>query len=490
MELRALPSSTRRKTTLRQLPKSRSIVSLSFRVRFEVGAIVIGSNGEAHKVPVVRGHRPSRGSKAKRSCAVTKPPLPSALAIATTSSWPAKRARGPRRARLPIGGRSWAALDYGLAGVIAERALADDVSSYMSFRVVCREWRRGTEDVPGQPLGCLLDRRFHPRRWIMLREEAPPGPAGRHRRRFLNVSTGQCVQTELPELDGHHLLGATSEGLLALVDVSTHVVRVLNPVTRQLAAELPSLSSADPLLFPRIRRIADGFEVRGIGLADDSTVAFCLGCDLLVARPGDDGWASVKAPEYGWRVLSATSFSGRVYCATNYRAVMALESGSDNQWRLEVVAEIPFIVNPRTLDAVHLFGNDGELLLLRSWLPPRRPGDDGKCTRRYQVYRVDLDAHKVVYVRGLRGRAVFVGKVRALSVSAAAFPSIRSNTVYLGYDLAERMQYGAAAYNLHDRRITELGNKKGEGWAWTRPCGIGEYLPWYVSGECGGMEEI
>lgn len=104
--------------------------------------------------------------------------------------------------------------------------------------------------------------------------------------------------------------------------------------------------------------------------------------------------------------------------------------------------------------------------------------------RKYQVYRVDHDAHKIVPVRGLGGRAVFVGKVRALPVSTGVFPSIRSNTVYGRYK-------GVIAYNLHDRKITERWNRRDDGVGWTRPCGIGQDLYWYVSSTNGKkVEEI
>ena len=37
------------------------------------------------------------------------------------------------------------------------------------------------------------------------------------RRRFLNVSTGQCVQVEIPELRDHGVLRSSTEGLLLVV---------------------------------------------------------------------------------------------------------------------------------------------------------------------------------------------------------------------------------------------------------------------------------
>ncbi|KAF0905863.1 hypothetical protein E2562_008898 [Oryza meyeriana var. granulata] len=58
----------------------------------------------------------------------------------------------------------------------------------------------------------IIDRHFHPRRWIILREEDHAAP----RRCFLNVSTGKSILIDLPDLHGHCVFGPTAEGLLLL----------------------------------------------------------------------------------------------------------------------------------------------------------------------------------------------------------------------------------------------------------------------------------
>ena len=79
------------------------------------------------------------------------------------------------------------------------------------------------------------------------------------------------------------------------------------------------------------------------------------------------------------------------------------------------------------MDSVHLVDNDGELLLV-----------DRECNcnltkRKFKVYRVDLDARKMLRVRGLRGRAVFIGIELSLSVSPLVFPSVSADAIYLGF---------------------------------------------------------
>ncbi|TVU04339.1 hypothetical protein EJB05_50105, partial [Eragrostis curvula] len=360
------------------------------------------------------------------------------------------------------------------AGLIAERALANGVEDYLSFCAVCREWRRSAKgNATLRAQGCL-DRRFYPRRWIMLRDAAPPGSS---RRRFLNISTGECVHTELPELDGSRLLGATAEGLLALLDASTYAVRLLNPLTRQLA-ELPSLAPLRPAeTHDDISRyaLAYGLQVTGLGLASDATdVALCFHKPsvLVVAKPGDSNWTLVEGGERWF--YSATSFSNRFYCADG-SAVMALEP-----------ATAP--VSLLCLDDVHLVEGNGKLFLLhRKIVPQRYPGD---CWRRkYKVFRVDLDVQKTVTVRGLDGLAVFLGKQLALSVPSGVFPTIRANTVYLGFDLREWSGLEKVSAHCLLNGMTERCTfSRDDGW--TRPCGISDYLSWYVSGICGGIEEI
>ncbi|TVU38303.1 hypothetical protein EJB05_11665, partial [Eragrostis curvula] len=159
--------------------------------------------------------------------------------------------------------RDWANLGRdGPTGLIAELALGRDVADYVCFRAVCRPWRRcspAPHDLPGG----VLDRRLFPRRWIML----DTAFSDHRRHRFFNVFTGKWIRMDLPELDDHHtLLAVTPEGLLLMLHEPTLVVRLLNPLTRQLI-DLPPVT---PLLPPHLPL---RLWVDGVGVTDDSTVA-------------------------------------------------------------------------------------------------------------------------------------------------------------------------------------------------------------------------
>jgi hypothetical protein len=71
-----------------------------------------------------------------------------------------------------------------------------------------------------------MDRRFHPRRWIML-----PRTLGalRKRRKFMNISTGQRIPVDLPELCYQYIFGPTSGGLIVMCDKQMSASSTLSP---------------------------------------------------------------------------------------------------------------------------------------------------------------------------------------------------------------------------------------------------------------------
>lgn len=368
-----------------------------------------------------KNHTRASSSTAAHSTSTTNPPF----------SWGAKRAR----TTVSVGGgsrscaRDWANLGgEGPAGLIADLLARSDVADYVRFRAVCRSWRRCSPEVPRDSVG--LDGRLLPRQWIMLDRQAHLG-----RYRFLNVSTGKCALTDLPELEGHKLLAITPEGLLLLLHETTLVVRLLNPLTRQLT-DLPRLHE---LLRSRRYSSARNLQVYGVGLvavAGVCAVAVCFFSDpmvLAVAKSGDESWTVVHK---GHSMISTLPFAGRFYCVDADRGLMVLDldmSSSDQQQppRLRKVADL--LKGSRLSQisyGLHLVDNGGELMLVH-----RARWQGGYYNYRYKVYRVDLEAGILIPAKkqALKGRAVFIGRRRAISVSAGVFPSsVRANTIYLG----------------------------------------------------------
>lgn len=445
------------------------------------------------QISQLRSERPRRSRRSHHdaaaprldSCAAAQirappPPLPKRLKkivqarapAATSLSWGAKRSRAVRGS----GWRDWANLGEGPGSLIAERALANDVADYVRFRAVCSLWRRCCADPRAR--GVLEDRRLYPRRWIMLLEDKEVLAAAyaphHSRRRFLNTSTGHCVQVDVPELRDHGVLRASAEGLILLVN-RAGVVRLLNPLTRQMA-DLPPITGLV------------GFSPGFIGsctssraaLVDDSTVSlyyFSKVGTLAVAKPGDERWVLIDA---GDEVLMPTTYLGGRFYGVTTEAVVTLDMAKGPP-RLVVVAKLakPF---SRMVDTVHVVDNAGELMLVHRMIRPK-PGsrDPFPYKWMYKVYRVDLAAGKT-RPRGVGDHAVFIDLYRTVSVSTRVFPFLSAGTIYPGLNCDERnVGYGQiGAYHLRDGAI-EPSNYDSRRGGFAHPWGIADCLIAYVT---------
>ncbi|XBI31210.1 hypothetical protein VPH35_054810 [Triticum aestivum] len=358
-------------------------------------------------------------------------------------NWGAKRARTPRTMTpirsdlLSPPSRDWSDLDDGPAGLIAER---NNSADYLRFRAMCCAWRRCCTE-PRSHSG--LDRRFHPWRWVLLHDPL----AAPNRRSFLNSSTGECIQLDIPELLDHELLGVTPEGLLVLLHDQNHV-HLLNPLTTLLPSE-------DHFRLSYYNR--DYFLATGSGISsDDSTMVLCfnrLGM-LGVAKPGDDHWMLLK---YNDDVVAKTPlmFAGRFYLV-NAHGVMVLQIGPNQKPRLEVVAKLNMRVSPISQN-MQLVNNCGQLMLLHRLIVPLKSRNNWGY--RYDMYRVNLDKGTLFRVKSLGDgrarRAMFLGMYCCFSVSLEVFPSgsITVNTIYPSFDFGERRLLKVEAYHLPYGRI-------------------------------------
>lgn len=348
--------------------------------------------------------------------------------------------------------RDWANLADGPAGLIAERVLAYDVADFVRFRAVCRPWRQCSSE-PRTHTG--LDRRFHPWRWVMLQEKL----AAPDRRCFLNTSTGECVNVDIPELHDHKLLALTPEGLLVLVHDRKYI-RLLNPLTRHLT-ELPPLTTLVPpkdhnSLLGRTSYFNMYFPACGSGIADDdSTFVLCFNklSMLGMAKPGDDNWRMIRYDK-GTMPSSPVMIAGCFYCIT-HNAVKMLKIDPDMAPQLKVAAKLKNMHVTPMADTMHLVNNSGEPMLVHRHCGPLTA--DNKSGLAYDMYRVDLGTKTLVPVKSLggAGRALFMGMHCSLSVSLEVFPSasISADTIYLSFDFPERDQLDVGAYHLADGSV-------------------------------------
>ncbi|XP_044345271.1 uncharacterized protein [Triticum aestivum] len=358
--------------------------------------------------------------------------------------WGAKRSRTNNN-----NWRDWSNLDDGPLGLIAERVLAFDVTDYLRFRAVCRPWRHCSTE-PHTHGG--LDRRFHPWRWVLLREPL----AAPNRRCFLNSFTGEFIQVDLPELLDHELLAVTPEGLLVLFHDHNHV-RLLNPLTRHVT-ELPPLTT----LLPSKHHVMlsyfniDDFLATGSGIAsDDSTVVLCFNRFRILgmAKPGDDHWILLKYNHDGF-THTPLMFAGRFYYV-KVDGVMALQICPNQPPRLEVAAKLNMHVSPIS-EGLHLVNSCGDLMLIHRQTVPLTSLD--KSCYQYDMYRVNLDTGTLLPVKSLgggAGRAMFWGMHCSFSVPLEVFPSgsISADTIYPSFDFTERSLLEVGAYHLLDGHI-------------------------------------
>ncbi|XP_071682023.1 uncharacterized protein [Lolium perenne] len=296
-----------------------------------------------------------------------------------------------------------------------------------------------------------MDRRFHPWRWTMLKEQLTTPD----RRCFLNTSTGECVKVHIPELHDHRLLALTPEGLLVLVHDCKYI-RLLNPLTRHLTHLPPLTKLLPPEDHHKLSEDYICFDVEfrawGSGIAnDDSTVLLCFNklCIIGMAKPGDDSWNLLTYPD--GTTMAALMFQGR-FCCVNRSGVMVLEMGAHQPPHLKLAAKLSMRVSP-IADSVHLINKCGELMLVH-----RRCGRltaRNKSGRRYDAYRVDFDSGTLFPVKTLGGTAVFMGLYCSLSVPLGGFPSgsLSADTIYLRFDIRERMMLKAGAYHLADTSV-------------------------------------
>ncbi|XP_051222218.1 uncharacterized protein [Lolium perenne] len=267
------------------------------------------------------------------------------------------------------------------------------------------------------------------------------------------MSTGQCIQVDIPELRDHELLAPTPEGLLVLIHGRKHI-RLLNPLTRHLT-ELPPITTLvarrdHHRLLEQNPHFMTCFAAWGSGVADVSTtflLCFSRLCMLGMAKPGDDQWTSLQYDSDG--ITSAPlMFAGLFYCVT-HNGVLVLDTDPDMP-RLKVAAKLKGMHVSPIADTVHLVNNHGELLLVHRHREPLTPRN--KVDRWYNTYRVDLDTGTLLPLKSLGGaaRAIFMGMDCSLSVPLDVFPSgsISADTIYLSFDFSERKLLKVGAYHL------------------------------------------
>ncbi|KAI5018867.1 hypothetical protein ZWY2020_043755 [Hordeum vulgare] len=338
--------------------------------------------------------------------------------------------------------RDWAGIHKSMSRRIAGHALANDVADYLQFRATCAPWREHTdEDDPKQH--SVLDRRFHPRRWILMPNGSSTYVAdddSRNRHSMVNLSRRTKITVDLPHLQGHTIAigcGGSPGGVLVLVHVDTLVVRLLNPLTGQrvdLASVAPVLSGHR--MGHRDKEFSRKCKVLGAGFAGDSTVVLHFGWDnkLVSSNLGGDHWEIISQGDlYG----SVFPFRGKVYFANQEREGLMVVDAEATPPNLVLAARWP--TEGFNFRFVYMADSSGVLLVLTNkvdYQGGQRVDDD--YTVEFNLFQLDAEAGVLIRVKDLGKRAMFVGDYSGALVVSARGKVVR-NAIYFQHDLHEKL---------------------------------------------------
>jgi hypothetical protein len=355
---------------------------------------------------------------------------------------------------------------------IADRVRDRDVADFMRFRAVCKLWMAGSSTQKPRELGeHVIDHRFHPRRWILLTE--PPAPEDTPtptRRKLLNVTTREIIKVHLPELAGHAVIpgpAAAPEGMLVVCEMTTLVVRLLNPLTRHVV-DLPSLQTlqtADRHWGPIPFAFRVNHVVTAAGFADASTVVVYFGRinQMAMVKPGDALWTPVGGLNPEFPLRSTATFQCRFYCVDRTN-LMVLDL---DQRQLVVAADM--VQQFRT---VSLVDDSGRLMAVCSLEQVVRFGARSSLTEtQIELFHVDLEKGTLLPILDLGERAIFTGPRGAVLLPRTNYYfSVDRGTVFFRFCKSHQPHFGA--FHVHSRHTCYVAS------TWRR---LGEHVASYAT---------
>ncbi|KAM3390195.1 hypothetical protein ACQJBY_012026 [Aegilops geniculata] len=275
--------------------------------------------------------------------------------------------------------------------------------------------------------------------------------------RFINLSTGAIVRSNLPIFSDHCVLDS-ADGILVLQRDHDTAVRLLHPFTGDIA-DLPPLASLRTMLTPGQQQILDwsffrticatSFTVSADGVVTAMIALFYLG-RVACATSMDQQWRlSTWSVSKRWRPMS---FQGKIYtlhCDTLDSELQISQIDLPGLGEKEDFGDLLcYLPEPKLIATFpagrlhmpyHLGECDSEIMLIGR--------EECRLSFHIGVYRVaDIMADKIIPITSIGGNALFV-EDRVLSVSSRVHPTIVADAivllhqkeVYLGqYHLASR----------------------------------------------------
>ncbi|CAO2202549.1 unnamed protein product [Urochloa humidicola] len=369
---------------------------------------------------------------------------------------------------------SWASLHEDLVGLIACRVLAGDLRDYIRFRAVCPNWRSSTACPRGRG---IVDRLFHPRRWMLLPEGHGlyPGHGKLHGFvRFFNLSTGDFVRVQLPIFRDHCVLDSI-DGILLLQRDHDTAIRLLNPFTGDIL-DFPPLETL--LRYVNSRLLGNKWHyIRSIRATSMNVSVDGVVSLMIMGSPGMLQVAFATSGDQQWRVsswylkqtFSPLSFQGKLYVVRDSGTL----AGGPQVLEIDppqLEGTEPWVPPPRSIakcpaskpdetSLYYLVERGSEILVIATSFG---------IHKKISAYRLaDLMLGRNVPMTGIDGDALFIGQ-RNLCVRSNAFPTILGDTIVFHH----RQKHYFAQYQLSSGTLLPASDGSIVGCAIPSPCSI------------------
>uniref|UniRef100_A0ACD5T9R9 Uncharacterized protein n=1 Tax=Avena sativa TaxID=4498 RepID=A0ACD5T9R9_AVESA len=308
--------------------------------------------------------------------------------------------------------------------MVASRLLYQNLLDYARFRCVCAQWRSATDSPRGRG---VVDRRFHPRLWMMFPEGRglyPGHPDLGDHIRFFNLDSGAFVRVRLPVFEDHSVLDSIN-GLLLLQRDGDTAIRLLNPFTDDIV-EFPPLKTAlanNALLeLPSLRSVSTSatFLPQGritLMLAFNRTLVYAA-----FATPQDERWTMVSWMAPIPQLHGPVQIQGRLYVANN----VALHGSDTNIYEMGAhLLDGPKLITvcPRKIlcSSLYLVEYDSEIIVV---------GHTDAQLSGLKAYKLaDIVMGVFNPVTSIGDNTIFLGGRTNLCVSSKVLPTVVGDTI-------------------------------------------------------------
>ncbi|KQK14635.1 hypothetical protein BRADI_1g17714v3 [Brachypodium distachyon] len=247
------------------------------------------------------------------------------------------------------------------------------------------------------------------------------------------LPTFSTAPNQPPPILGNHASGCGAPGgIMVLINDCTAAIRLLNPITGQ-TADLPSVAP----LMSRARTGRDSMSVvklPGPDLSETTLWCYTSGVTTASWPPGSTARGHWEMVSRGTVLSSAFSINGKVYFAdTDGLMFVDLDKPALRRLlRRRSLADTETVVHMADDGAGRLL-----VIINRLYFKKEATGDDRDYTVEFNVFRLDAEARKLVPVRNLGKRALFLGNycgALVVSASASAPGTIVHNGIYFQHD--------------------------------------------------------